>query len=81
MKKILLILCLIAFGQVVFAGTYVKGYYRKDGTYVSPYYRRSSYKSIMKSIPQVPRYEQERAVKVRMKSGNQEKIIELDKAD
>ena len=71
MKKILLILCLIAFGQMAFAGTYVKGYYRKDGTYVSPHYRRSSYKSMMKSI-QMPKYEEkERAVKIKMKNGNQ----------
>ena len=77
MKKILLILCLIAFGQMAFAGTYVKGYYRKDGTYVSPHYRRSSYKNAIKSI-QIPKYEQqERAVKVKMKSGNQTKIMDF----
>lgn len=48
MKKILLILCLISFVQVALAGTYVKGYYRKDGTYVAPYYRQDSYKQTMK---------------------------------
>lgn len=47
-KNFLTILCLIAFAQITLAGTYVKGYYRKDGTYVAPHYRQDSYKQTMK---------------------------------
>ena len=74
MKKILLILCILAFGQIAIAGTYVRGYYRKDGTYVSPHYRRNPNQSLLKSIL-TPQQEQERAVKVKIKSGNKVKIM------
>lgn len=74
MKKILLILCILAFGQIAIAGTYVRGYYRKDGTYVSPHYRRNPSQSLLKSIL-TPQQEQERAVKVKIKSGNKVKIM------
>ena len=44
-KKIFAILLLLLFAQTAFAGTYVKGYVKKDGTYVSPHYRKSPSKS------------------------------------
>lgn len=50
MKKVFAILCLILFAQTAFAGTWVQGYYRKDGTYVAPHYRQSSYKNTIKSV-------------------------------
>ena len=48
MKSFFIILCLISFIQVTYAGSYVKGYYRSDGTYVAPYYRQDSYKQTIK---------------------------------
>ena len=38
-KIILLLLVALIFTDVVFAGTYVRGYVKRDGTYVSGHYR------------------------------------------
>ncbi len=41
MKKIMLAVVVLILSFSVFADTYVKGYYKKNGTYVAPHYRSS----------------------------------------
>lgn len=39
LKKIFILLCIIALGTACGAAQYVKGYYKKDGTYVRSHFR------------------------------------------
>ena len=47
MKKVLLLaISSLVFVNFLYADTYVRGYYRKDGSYVQPHYRSNQNRSV-----------------------------------